>query len=101
MSAIIRDMLYETKLSNFAAIRNSVAAEKDRAVPVTEEAESIRQCIIVNPSPIASNEGGYQKDSGTLRLMEISDKHINQPEVESRDDDDSGANLDLSEALLL
>ena len=82
-------------------IRNRVAAEKNRAVAVTEEPESVGKSVVIYPAPVSAHESGYKQDQRALRLVEIRNQHIYQPELESRHDDYSSPDLDLFQVLLL
>ncbi len=57
--------------------------------------------IIIDGPPVASDECGDEKDEGTFRLMEIGDKHIDNTETETGDDDDPGVEPELVQPALI
>ena len=59
------------------------------------------QRIVVDRPPVASEECGYQKDQGALRLVEIGHQHVDDAETETRNYDDTGIGLQLVETVFV
>ena len=61
---------------------------EQRGVPVAEEAEGVREGIVVDGSPVAVDEGGDKEQEGRLRLVEVGDHAADDVVMVAWSDDD-------------
>ena len=59
------------------------------AVSITQKTETIVQRIVVYAFPIPAHKCRNQQEQGALRLVEIRNQPVHNPETEARDNDDS------------
>ena len=76
-----------------------VSSEKNGTVAITKKTEVVFECKIIYISPITVNKSRNQEKKSTLRLMEISYKHIDDTEGESRYDYNPGTDFQLIQTI--
>ena len=62
---------------------------QQRAVSITQKTETIVQRIVVYAFPIPAHKCRNQEEQSALRLVEIRNQPVHNPETEARDNDDS------------
>ena len=57
-------------------------------IAITEEAEVMREGVVVNRVPVAFDKGADQQQQGALRLVEVRDQHLHDLVFIARGNDD-------------
>ena len=63
-------------------------------VAIAEEAEVVRQSVIIDLTPVATHEGTHEEQKRGLWLVEVGDEHTDDLVVVARTDDDLGAGVE-------
>ena len=82
MPHLIYSLLSDGAYHNHYSLGN-----QERGIAIAQEAEVVRQGIVVNLVPIALDKGTHEQQQCRLRLMEVGDQHLHNLIVIARSND--------------